>query len=204
MDAILKSVDAAERLLGHSPHPAIVALPLGAFSVSNISDVMYLATGEEAYDHAAAVSMAIGLAGASIAVVTGLRDYSRIPRGRQPNHRIATTHGLGNAVVGSLFAASYVMRLQSRTSGERAGVFPRLLALAGGALSLYTAWLGGKLVQEQGEAVKPVMDRSRRGPGRLEGQSRSGRDEEITPGSVQDKPLHELVRQDRENHGWPH
>lgn len=197
MDLITKSVDAAEQLLGHSPHPAVVAVPLGAFTVSNISDALYLATGHEGYDDAASVSMAIGLAGASLAMVTGLRDYSHIPPGRQPNHRIATTHGLGNAVVGTLFATSYAMRLQSRAAGGRAGMWPRMLALAGGALSLYTAWLGGKLVQEQGEAVKPAMEHAHPGGERPELQSglhQPGRD---VPGGPEDRPLHELVRKNR-------
>ena len=35
----------------------------------------------------------------------------------------------------------------------------RVLGIAGGGLSLYTAWLGGVLVEEHGEGVKPVMER---------------------------------------------
>ena len=38
MDPITKAIDKTEELLGHSPHPAIVALPLGAFAVSNVCD----------------------------------------------------------------------------------------------------------------------------------------------------------------------
>ncbi|MFO0889048.1 MAG: DUF2231 domain-containing protein [Isosphaeraceae bacterium] len=199
MDVIAKSVDKVEEMLGHSPHPAIVTVPLGAFTVSTISDVLYMATGSEGYDDAASISMAVGLIGAAGSVVTGLRDYSHIPKRRQPSHKIATTHALGNAVVGTLFTASYIMRLQSRSSGERASVFPRLLALAGGGLSLYTAWLGGKLVEELGEAVKPAMERSHdwsdEGEGRLEAQQ-SGlhQPERDIPGGPEDKPLHELIQ----------
>jgi len=36
------------------------------------------------------------------------------------------------------------------------------LALAGGGLSLYTAWLGGKLVEEMGEGVNPMMEQMSR------------------------------------------
>jgi hypothetical protein len=59
------------------------------------------------------------------------------------------------------------------------------LGFAGGALSLYTAWLGGVLVEEYGESVKPVMGETddedeRRGRERLASDSplgahRSGR-----------------------------
>ncbi len=47
------------------------------------------------------------------------------------------------------------MRLKDHFAGRRASQAARLLALAGGGISIYTAWLGGKLVQEMGEPVKP-------------------------------------------------
>jgi hypothetical protein len=53
----------------------------------------------------------------------------------------------------------------------------RLLALSGGALALYTAWLGGKLVEEYGEAVKPVMEQKDDGQEGHDGGGRGlGRD----------------------------
>lgn len=150
-------IDATEELIGHSPHPAIVALPIGAWAVSNVSDSLALLTGDDRYDDVARVSMAVGLAGAAVAVVTGLRDYSFIDPGK-PSHDTATAHGLGNAVVASLFTASYLLRTRDHAAGRRTGFLTRLLALTGGGLSLYTAWLGGVLVENYGEAVKPVMD----------------------------------------------
>jgi len=148
----------AEEVLGHSPHPAIVALPLGAWAVSNISDSMALVTGDDRYDDVARVSLGIGLVGAVGAAVTGIRDYGFIPEDR-PSHDVATTHALGNTVAGTLFATSYVLRVREHLAGRPTSLLARSLALAGGGLSLYTAWLGGRLVQEYGEAVKPVMDR---------------------------------------------
>jgi uncharacterized membrane protein len=158
MDPIAKAIDKTEELLGHSPHPAIVAWPLGAFVVSNVCDGLGMLTGHERYDDAECISMAIGLVGAAGAVLTGVRDYGYIPADREPNHSIATTHGLGNAVVGSLFATSYVLRSRDHAAGRRTRPLARLLALTGGTLALYTAWLGGRLVEEYGEAVKPVME----------------------------------------------
>lgn len=150
-------IDVTEELLGHSPHPAIVAVPIGAWTVSNISDGLAVLTGDRRYDDVARVSMAVGLIGAAGAVVTGLRDYSYISKER-PSHPIATAHALGNAVVGTLFATSYFLRVREYDAGERTSLYARLLGLAGGSLSLYTAWLGGVLVEEYGEGVKPVME----------------------------------------------
>lgn len=181
MDPITQAIDRTEELLGHSPHPAIVALPLGAFAVSNICDTMGLIGGGDRYDDAARWSMAIGLVGAAGAVLTGVRDYGYIPTDRQPNHSVATAHGLGNAVVGSLFVTSYVLRSRDHAAGRRTGTLARLLALTGGALSLYTAWLGGKLVQEYGEAVQPVMEQQQ---SEEEGdEDEDGRDLEADRGS---------------------
>jgi uncharacterized membrane protein len=155
---VSQGIDQVEEFLGHSPHPAIIELPVGAWVVSNVCDVMGLFGGGRPCDDAARLSMGIGLVGAAGAVVTGLRDYSFIPKDRQPNHEIATKHALGNAVAGTLFAASYVLRARAYQAGQRPGLGARLLGLAGGGLVLYTAWLGGKLVEELGEAVKPVME----------------------------------------------
>src|SRR5207237_1712579 len=110
------------------------------------------------YDEAARLSMGVGIIGAAGAVVTGLRDYSHIPEER-PSHEVATKHAIGNAMVGSLFVTSYILRTRDHMAGRRPSLSARLLALAGGGLSLYTAWLGGVLVENFGEAVKPVMDR---------------------------------------------
>jgi uncharacterized membrane protein len=130
---------------------------MGAWAVSIVCDAMAVLTGDDPYDDAARVSMAIGLAGAGGAVATGLRDYGSIPQDR-PSHDVATTHGLGNALVGSLFASSYLLRSVDHQAGRRPRLLARLLSLAGGGVALYTAWLGGVLVEELGEAVKPVME----------------------------------------------
>ena len=157
MDPISAVVDKTEELLGHSPHPAIVALPLGAWAFSNLCDGLGLVTGEKKYDDAARMSMAVGLVGAAGAVVTGLNDYSKIPKER-PSHEVATTHALGNTLATSLFVTSYVLRMRDHAYGRRPSLAARMMAVAGGGLSMWTAWLGGKLVEEMGEAVQPAME----------------------------------------------
>ena len=158
IDPITPAVDRLHDLLGHSPHPAIVMLPLGAWSFSNVCDALGLLTGDRKYDDAARLSMGVGLIGAAASVVTGLRDYASIPKDR-PSHQVATTHALGNSVVASLVTASYILRSLDDQAGRRPSVASRMLALAGGGLSLYTAWLGGVLVENYGEGVEPMMER---------------------------------------------
>ncbi len=153
MDPISYTIDMIEELIGHDPHPAIVAVPIGAYTVSNICDGLATVTGDRSYDDAARISMAVGLVGAVASAVTGFRSYSRIPRER-PGHEVATSHGLGNVVATGLMAASFILRVRDHANDREAGAASRALALGAGTLSLYTAWLGGKLVQELGEGVK--------------------------------------------------
>ena len=155
MDPIFKGIDWLAKLMGHSPHQAIVAVPIGAFTFSNVCDGLALASGDSKYDDAARLSMAVGLVGTAAAALTGLHDYAMIPRER-PSHKVATTHALGNSVVGSLFVASYAMRVRAHEAGERPGPLARLLALAAGGLTVYTAYLGGELVANYGEGVEPM------------------------------------------------
>jgi uncharacterized membrane protein len=112
-----RMLDQTEELLGDSPHPAIVALPLGAWAVSNVSDGMALLTGEDQYDDDARVSLGIGLVGAAGAAMTGIRDYGFIPESR-PSHDVATTHALGNLLAGTLFATSFLLRVRDRQAHQ--------------------------------------------------------------------------------------
>lgn len=154
MNPLTAPIDLAHEALGHSPHPAVVLLPAGSWICSNLCDLMAMATGDPRYDDAARISMGVGLAGAPVAAATGLRDYSRMED--DPRHvATATTHAVGNAIVGTLFGASYLLRHRDEAAGRRPGVAARLLGLAGGALGLYTMWLGGVLVENHGVGVEP-------------------------------------------------
>ncbi|MBC7692222.1 MAG: DUF2231 domain-containing protein [Methylotenera sp.] len=153
----MKAIDKVEELIGHSPHPAIVAIPIGAWLTSTIADGFAIATKKTAYDDAARISMAVGLVGAVGAIVTGLHDYGYIPKAREPSQSIATRHGWGNAVATSLFLISFVLRVRASQAKQSPSIFSRMLALAGSGTVAYTGWLGGKLVEEQGEGVKPII-----------------------------------------------
>jgi uncharacterized membrane protein len=178
MDPLVGLIDKTEEKLGHSPHPMIVALPLGAWCVSQTCDFLGLVTRDRSYDDAARISMGIGLVGAAGAVLTGLRDYSSIPRER-PSHEVATRHALWNGVVGTLFTASYLLRQRNRASGRRTSLLARLLGWPGGSLALYTAWLGGELVEKYGEAVKPVMDQLEKAKEKTAGKRQQPRLQEM-------------------------
>src|SRR5579872_2704459 len=117
MNILFKLLDKIEEKLGHSPHPAIVSLPLGAWTVSAICDVLGLVTGRRPYEDTARISMGIGLAGAAGAIVTGLHDYSYIPKER-PTRSIATTHATAMVGATALLATSFLLRERAHQAGE--------------------------------------------------------------------------------------
>ena len=157
MGFLTKLIDKVEEFIGHSPHPAIVAVPIGAWITATVADGLAIGTKNPKYDEAARISVAVGLVGAAGAAITGLHDYHYIPKDREPSRSIATRHGLGNVVATSLFLMSYILRTKASRANKKPSTLARGLSFAGTGLVTYTGWLGGKLVEEQGEAVKPII-----------------------------------------------
>src|SRR5207248_3493926 len=85
-------------------------------------------------------AIAVGLAGAAAAAVTGLTDWSETS-GR--SRRTGLVHGLLNIAATTLYAAAYLLRTNgSRTSGQSC-------ALAGYGIAVGAAYFGGDLVYDQ-------------------------------------------------------
>lgn len=124
--------------LGHPLHPALVAVPLGAWTAALVLDALESLSGRRELRAGADAAVAIGLIGAAGAAVTGLTDWSDTDdRGK----RIGAVHGLLNVAATALYTASYVMR--KTKSSRPAGV---ALSLLGFAISSAAGYLGGHLV----------------------------------------------------------
>ena len=88
-------------------------------------------------ERAADVAIAVGLAGAAAAAVTGLTDWSETS-GR--SRRTGLLHGLLNIAATTLYTAAFVLRKRgARARGQSC-------ALAGYGIALGAAWFGGDLV----------------------------------------------------------
>lgn len=138
------------KLLGHPVHPMLIVYPLGLLSAAVVFDVLYVVTGNGDLATFSFWALAAGLVGGLAAAVFGLIDWLGIPRGTRAR-RIATFHGAGNVVVVALFALSFLLRM--RSAQYLPDLLPLLLALAGAAIALVTAWLGGELVYRLRVAV---------------------------------------------------
>ena len=126
--------------LGHPLHPVFTDLPLGAWTTGLVLDALAARNGDRGMQRAADVAIAVGLAGAAGAAVTGLSDWSETS-GRA--RRTGLIHGVLNIAATTLFAASWALRKNgSRASGQTC-------ALAGYGIAIGSAWLGGDLVYDQ-------------------------------------------------------
>jgi uncharacterized membrane protein len=140
--------------LGHPLHPAVVAIPIGAWTVTQLLDAIDIARGaprsywfsteKRAMRKAADISAAVGLGGALIAALPGVADYSKV---RGPARRLGLVHGLTNLGIAGLYAASLSCR---RADRRGAGV---LLSTLGFGLAMFSGWLGGEMIYRHGVGV---------------------------------------------------
>jgi len=122
------------RSLGHPLHPALIDLPLGAWTLAAIFDAMEL-TGLRKRNDAAATAIKIGLVGAVAAALAGVTDWSETD-GRAK--RIGLTHGVMNLSATGLYALSLLLRNRSRSNA----IAVSMLAYG---ISMSAAYLGGHL-----------------------------------------------------------
>ncbi|HVT02089.1 MAG TPA: DUF2231 domain-containing protein [Thermoanaerobaculia bacterium] len=121
------------KFLGHPLHPALVALPIGAWTLAFLFDTSELIRKKKSGNAELAIS--IGLAGAVASAITGLADWSETDgRGK----KIGLTHAVMNLVATGLYVSSLATRRQSRSTGIG------LSMLAFGVTNA-AAYLGGHL-----------------------------------------------------------
>ena len=125
--------------LGEPLHVVLKDVPVGAWTVAMVLDVLDLALDRPEFAVAADASVAIGIAGAWGAALTGATDWSDVD---PPARRLGLMHGLLNLGGTALFVASLLLRKKkSRKSG-------RVVGALGYAVMAYASHLGGKLVYQ--------------------------------------------------------
>lgn len=126
--------------LGEPLHVVLTDLPVGAWTVAMVFDALEATVGGRKFAQAADTSVAIGIAAAAGAAVTGLTDWSDVD---PPARRRGFVHGLLNLGGTALFVTSLVLR---RNKARKSG---RVVGILGYGLMSYAAHLGGKMVYEQ-------------------------------------------------------
>ena len=129
--------------LGHAVHPMLVVVPIGSWTGAAVLDLVRGRAGAASSE----LLIALGIAGAAPAVVTGLSDWAESERSRGDVRRIGLLHGATNSTALALHVASLVQRRRGRYA---AGV---RLSRAGFGVLTVGDWLGGHLAFARGVGV---------------------------------------------------
>jgi uncharacterized membrane protein len=141
-------------LLGHPAHPVVIALPVGAWTLTGWHDLRGAVTGDPDHDSAADTALRFGVLGAVAAAATGLVQYLDT---RDAARRETAVHAALNSVALGIYVTSWAMR-----SGGRRSLGRRLAAGGLGIVSI-SGWLGGDIAFRHGVGVRP---QALRDPGR--------------------------------------
>lgn len=132
--------------LGHPLHVMLTDIPIGAWTTALVLDrVGAMSQDPRRWEGASRAAIAIGLVGALGAALSGLEDWRRI---QSPVRRVGLAHGLLNVLGVAAFTTS-LLRRRRRGAGRRS-------ALAGYALMLTAARLGGHMVYQEGIGQRPA------------------------------------------------
>ncbi len=124
--------------LGHPLHPVLTDIPIGAWTVALVLDVIETMSGSEGVATAADAAIGIGLLGAIGSAITGLTDWSETydrPR------KVGVMHAALNIGATLLYTSSFFMRKKRKTRPAAVA-----LSMMGYAISGAAAYLGGHLV----------------------------------------------------------
>ncbi len=134
--------------LGHPLHPVITDVPIGAWTMTELLDLLSAARGDDpGLDAASDIALGAGIVAAVAAAVTGLTDWSDVGGAHR---RMGMAHALLNVAGLTMSVASLVMRMggNGRSRGSA-----RLLSAAGYLTSATAAYVAGELVYSMGMAV---------------------------------------------------
>ena len=135
--------------LGHPLHPVITDVPVTAWVITAVFDVIWLISPNTFAWAArgAEVTVVIGLLGALGAIVTGLTDWSDTYGAER---RIGLDHALFNAIATILYLVSFILRL---LAGPGDSIAAAIIGFVGLASVTYAAYLGGDMVFTKGTGV---------------------------------------------------
>jgi uncharacterized membrane protein len=137
------------RIAKHPIHPMLIALPIGLWLFSLVSDIIYrTGWGPTVWHDVAFYTLAGGIVGALIAAVPGLIDLLSLS-GRPKV--IGFWHMIFNLIALAFFAIS----LWLRTSYPPSATSPLVYSIVGIVLLGISGWLGGELVYQHAVAVDP-------------------------------------------------
>lgn len=142
-------MDSKVKFAGHPVHQMLIVFPLGLLATAVVFDVIFLISENRQWALVSYYMIGAGVVGGLAAALFGWLDWIAIPSGTRAK-RIGLWHGLLNVTVLGLFALSWFLRQENPGLPPTGAV---VAALAGAAIALIAAWLGGELVSRLGVGV---------------------------------------------------
>lgn len=132
---------------GHPLHPAITDIPITAWVLTALFDIIWFISHTTWSAYGAFVCVIVGLLAALGAVATGLTDWGDTYGSER---RIGLNHAIYNALAFVLYLISFILRL---TAGPGDTVVAAILGFLGLISVLYAGYLGGEMVFIKGTGV---------------------------------------------------
>lgn len=134
---------------GHPLHPVITDVPIAAWLLTAIFDIIWLVAPVRASwaGLGAFVAVIVGLLAALGAIATGLTDWNDTYGAER---RVGLNHAFFNACAFVLYLVSFILRV---LSGPGDGIAAAIFGFLGLVCVLYAGYLGGELVFTKGTGV---------------------------------------------------
>jgi nitrite reductase/ring-hydroxylating ferredoxin subunit/uncharacterized membrane protein len=134
--------------LGHPLHPVITDVPIGAWTMTELLDLLSAARGgDQGLDRASDISLGAGVMAALAAAAAGIADWSDVGGAHR---RMGLIHGLINVAGLSMNVASLALRMGGNGKSR---ALARGLSAAGYLTSAGAAYIGGELIYNLGMAI---------------------------------------------------
>jgi nitrite reductase/ring-hydroxylating ferredoxin subunit/uncharacterized membrane protein len=135
--------------LGHPLHPVITDVPIGAWTISSMFDLISMAAGnDEGLDRASDLALGTGIVAAFGAAITGITDWSDVGGAHR---RMGMAHALLNVGGLGLNIWSLGLRIGAGKRGNRG--LARVLSFGGYGVSALAAFVAGELIYNLGQAI---------------------------------------------------
>ena len=131
----------------HPIHPALVCLPIGAFFLAFLGDIVHAVSGSEFWYMLSYACIGIGVLVALAAAVFGFIDYFGVRMSRQAG-RLATIHMLLNLTVVALYVVTFFLRRNGGALHTSRWPLAFILELVAFATLGVSGWIGGNLSYE--------------------------------------------------------
>lgn len=132
---------------GHPLHPVITDVPITAWLLTAVFDIIWLLTHTTWAAYGGFVAVIVGLLGALGAIATGLTDWSDTYGAER---HVGFNHLLFNAGATMLYLISFILRL---IAGPGDGIAAAILGFVGLVCVIYAGYLGGEMVFTKGIGV---------------------------------------------------